>query len=122
MVIIIAGFVIEPITTFIQKHSGRGLQRHRDWVLNETLQLQRLALESRGVGPWSDPAGSVPVTEKGVMFAGWRDRDLEDGTVTAAESLQSDQYEGPPAEAKPFIAEQSHTAYHSIPTTHVEEY
>lgn len=70
-----------------------------------------MALESRGVGPWARVADSVPVTEKGVLFGGWRDSDLEDGTVTSAgagDVVHAGQQEGgyASAESKPFMTEE----------------
>jgi hypothetical protein len=35
-----------------------------EWQANSTLQLQRIAHETLGLGTWSKAAGSVPVTEK----------------------------------------------------------
>ncbi|KAL9059473.1 MAG: hypothetical protein Q9162_001171 [Coniocarpon cinnabarinum] len=122
-VIVVLGFLIEPITSFVQRRTGWGLQRYHDWVLNDKLQLHRMALEARGVGPWAKTSERVPVTERGVSFRGWGKEDLEDGTVTSedVDHSQPEETMGS-AETKPFMAsEAQETRYYHAPTLKVEE-
>lgn len=43
-------------------------RRPRQWILNEKLQLQRLAYESKGQGVWSNVTDPVPVTQHGQLL------------------------------------------------------
>lgn len=60
--VILASFVLETVVGWI------GLKSHQNWVLDDKLQLQRMAFEARGVR-WTNTNGSIPVTEAGERFA-----------------------------------------------------
>jgi hypothetical protein len=47
----------------------RGQRRRRLWLLNSTLQLQRLAYEAANMGTWERKMGPVPVTRPGELLA-----------------------------------------------------
>lgn len=102
-VLILLSWFLEPCIAYIQKRGGWAWfcscrccpctrKSHRypstsfstnayarlEWSANETLQLQRLAHEELGVGPWEACDGAVPVTaRKGERLAVL---DLEDWT------------------------------------------
>ena len=66
--IILLDFALPPFVGWIQKKSRRGLHRQREWHLNSTLQLLRLAFEKGGQGTWSKEDDTVPVTERGELL------------------------------------------------------
>lgn len=129
VVVILLSYLIEPIISLLQ----RGLFKHhihkyRDWVLDEKLQLHRMALEARGVGPWYNTSNKVPVTDRGVLFTGWQAVDAEDGSYERV-GMSPTQHNLPEIintpESKPFISYgHSDTAYHGVngPQLRVQEY
>lgn len=77
-IILAIGILIIPIATYLEElvswitHRAPSLRTNRrfqyafgEWQAYSTLQLQRLAHESLGLGTWSRTDESVPVTEKG---------------------------------------------------------
>jgi hypothetical protein len=76
-VILIVGVIIMLISTCLEplldamvkipwlRNSERFCYAHAEWQAGSTLQLQRLAHESLGMGSWSKTGESVPVTEPG---------------------------------------------------------
>lgn len=57
---------IDTIADFIQRRFlHHGHYRNQQWILNEVLQLQRLAFEGVGMGEWSGTSSSIPVTRLG---------------------------------------------------------
>ena len=125
--LVVLGFLIEPITSLFQRRVlHRGIHKHREWVLTEKLQLHRMALEARGVGPWVKKRQSIPITERGTFYEGWHEDDLEDGSYARATNAPSQHTEPEfqdAQEGKPFMS-QSDTAYHGhgTPTMNVREY
>ncbi|KAL1390597.1 hypothetical protein HDK64DRAFT_335689 [Phyllosticta capitalensis] len=67
--IILLSYTIEPIVSYVQRRRNLDVYARLEWCANGTLQLQRLAHESLGVGTWSDAAEAVPVTAKGDRLA-----------------------------------------------------
>jgi hypothetical protein len=70
----VAAVLLEPLLAGLFKF--RWFQRntklsyaYAEWQAGSTLQLQRLAHESLGVGTWSNATGSVPVTAPGDALA-----------------------------------------------------
>lgn len=47
------------------KSSRKMRYAYAEWQVGTTLQIQRLAQESLGLGSWSNTTGTVPVTRKG---------------------------------------------------------
>ena len=66
--IILVNCTIESIVYAIQKWRNKGLYRHMAWVLDGTLQLQRMAYESSGLGRWAKCDSEVPITPLGETF------------------------------------------------------
>ena len=60
--IIAVNLSLEKIVAHIQRRFGVGEAKRLAWIETEPLQLQRLALEERGVGPWAGTQDDVPVT------------------------------------------------------------
>jgi hypothetical protein len=70
LLILLDWILIQQIFWFRSLTSGRHLKK-ADWANTGTLQLQRQALEARGVGPWSSKDYEVPVlTERFMTFEG----------------------------------------------------
>ncbi|SLM36193.1 hypothetical protein LPUS_05668 [Lasallia pustulata] len=59
---------LEPTVHALQKWQNKGLHRHMAWVLDGTLQLQRMAYESSGLGHWDKCAKEIPITPLGEQF------------------------------------------------------
>lgn len=59
--LILLSFVLEPIVAWI------GPASYLNWKLDDTMQLQRMAFEARGVR-WAKTDGAIPVTEPGQIF------------------------------------------------------
>lgn len=67
----LAELIAEPLLRFIQRRCTFSicLYQRLEWIVNETLQLQRMAHEEIGAGTWSGTAESLPITEKGERLA-----------------------------------------------------
>lgn len=61
--LILASYLLEPISGYLFKKQGYKEYAHLEWVTNATLQLQRLAHEEAGKGTWSKCLDMVPVTQ-----------------------------------------------------------
>lgn len=56
--------VVPYVTRMFQgKWDGKGAASKRAWIEDDVLQLQRIALEARGLGPWKGRVDSVPVLD-----------------------------------------------------------
>ena len=60
-VLILLNQVLDIIVGFIQRKLDWGDHKRLQWVVDEKLQLQRLAYEEAGQGTWSGGASAVPV-------------------------------------------------------------
>jgi hypothetical protein len=65
--LIIVSVTIEPLTEWLGKKFGRGNYQQLEWVINNTLQLQRLAHEELGCGTWVGK--NFPITTPGETLA-----------------------------------------------------
>jgi len=117
-VIILLDFHLPSLVHKMQRSSPRGSVAHQAWEEDEILQIQRLALEGRGVGPWKQMNGSVPVTD------GWdvkfkRERMYNGGNDMVMESqIQSFEFLEPLTVGKPhggrdMVTPQSSVSKHS---------
>lgn len=64
----LSGILLEPVLAAVFKlHWFQDNQKLRyayaEWQAGSTLQIQRLAHESLGVGTWSNATGTVPITQ-----------------------------------------------------------
>ena len=66
--IILVNCVLEQTVYGIQRWQNTGLYRRMAWVLDGTLQLQRMAFESSGLGKWDRCTDEVPITPLGEKF------------------------------------------------------
>ena len=70
--IILTSLCVDSVVGWIQHRVlHRGVHRRLQWILDETLQLQRLAFEEVGMGTWSGTTASVPVTRAGELLGGF---------------------------------------------------
>lgn len=66
--LIITNLALETIVGFIQRKYKTGTYRRLQWIIDEKLQLQRMAFEEAGMGTWSGGDAAVPVTRLGEKF------------------------------------------------------
>ncbi|KAI9756864.1 MAG: hypothetical protein M1815_002651 [Lichina confinis] len=72
MAIVLTSLCVDSVVGWIQHRVlRRGVHRRLQWILDETLQLQRLAFEEAGMGTWSGTTASVPVTRAGELLGGF---------------------------------------------------
>lgn len=70
LVIIIVNLSLGKVTAAIQVRTGKGLYKRLDWIETSAFQLQRMAAEGRGVGPWAGRQQAVPrLVERGFLFS-----------------------------------------------------
>lgn len=67
-VLIIISLLLDKISGIIQKRWQHGGYRHKQWILNGKLQLQRLAYEGAGIGEWANLEEQIPLTTGGQKF------------------------------------------------------
>lgn len=60
-IIITTNIFLAMVISWIQKRTGFGLYNRLEWIESGALQLQRMASEGRGIGPWRGYEDSVPV-------------------------------------------------------------
>lgn len=61
--------LLPALVSAFQKRSGRGLHKRLEWIETSALQLQRMAAEGRGIGPWNGRENDVPtLAEYGHLF------------------------------------------------------
>jgi hypothetical protein len=65
---VIVSFSLEIVMSFIRQRRERVEMRRRMWVLNETLQMQRVIYERLGKGDWQGKADEVSTTDKGQLL------------------------------------------------------
>lgn len=52
--------LFRKLTLIIQRRTGRGVHRRLEWIESSAFQLQRMAAEGRGIGPWEGREDDVP--------------------------------------------------------------
>ncbi len=78
-VIIITHLTLEPTVDWFQRRMKYGEYKRVRWVMDDKMQIQRMAFEEAGMGgTWINLNGSVPVTqERDVVFGDLRDVDFD---------------------------------------------
>jgi hypothetical protein len=64
IVVILVDVSLPYLIGWLQRRNGKGMAARLDWIESESLQLQRIAFEGRGIGPWKGKVDGVPVTTK----------------------------------------------------------
>lgn len=67
-IVIMTNLLLDTIVGFIQRRFKTGDHRRLQWIVDEQLQLQRMAYEEAGMGTWSGGAAPVPITRFGEKF------------------------------------------------------
>jgi hypothetical protein len=57
---ILCSYAIRPLFTWTQRRTGHGIYKTQEWTDSSTFQLQRIAAENKGIGPWKGKEGGVP--------------------------------------------------------------
>jgi hypothetical protein len=57
---ILCSYAIRPLFTWTQRRTGHGIYKTQEWTESSTFQLQRMAAEGKGIGPWKGKEGDVP--------------------------------------------------------------
>jgi len=60
-VIIATNLILGKLVAWIQVRYGTGEAKRISWIEAEVLQLQRVAFEGRGIGPWTGTEEDVPI-------------------------------------------------------------
>ncbi|KAI1766532.1 hypothetical protein GGR53DRAFT_518925 [Hypoxylon sp. FL1150] len=66
---IILSVSLDSLARIVGKYRKSDQNSSLEWALNETLQLQRLAHEELGIGPWSRGAKTIPLVESSAELA-----------------------------------------------------
>jgi hypothetical protein len=62
--IIVLNASLPMLVGWLQGRSEKGRHSRKAWVEDDVLQLQRIAFEGRGIGPWRGKDAQVPVLEE----------------------------------------------------------
>lgn len=57
---ILSDFVARRVVFFFQRRTGHGNDKHQQWTDSSAFQLQRMAAEGAGIGPWRGTKDDVP--------------------------------------------------------------
>ena len=68
ILLVLTNLLLDVILGFARKKFGWKDYKRLQWILDEKLQLQRLAYEEAGQGQWSGGTDSVPITRYGDQF------------------------------------------------------
>lgn len=63
VLMILISYTLEPFFSFLYRTRGYKHYKFLEWSTNETLQLQRLAYQGLGRGPWSGYTDTIPKTK-----------------------------------------------------------
>jgi hypothetical protein len=84
--VVLVNVSLPHLMGWLQRRSEKGEAARLDWIGSEPLQLQRVAFEARGIGPWKCKDGGVPVTAKlGQRFRGMRFHPSDDTAMQLSE-------------------------------------
>jgi hypothetical protein len=92
--IILLGVVIDKVVGFSQKRLKRGDYGRLAWALDEKLQLQRMAYEGAGWGPWRRCNKSVPIKRNSAQLGRYISMGYENPSIvpfSSEDRLQRDQ-------------------------------
>ncbi|KAJ9663207.1 hypothetical protein H2198_000968 [Neophaeococcomyces mojaviensis] len=66
--IIVMSLILEPLVKFLRRFFRYGEHKSMAWVLDETLQLQRMLFQSLELGSWQGSTKAVPTTAQNEKF------------------------------------------------------
>jgi hypothetical protein len=58
--LITSNLMMPKTVAYIQRRTGKGLHKRLEWIESSSFQLQRMAAEGRGIGPWNGRDEDVP--------------------------------------------------------------
>jgi hypothetical protein len=58
--LILSNLLAPTTVAYVQKRYGKGLHKRLEWIENSSFQLQRMAAEGRGIGPWKGRDDEIP--------------------------------------------------------------
>lgn len=89
--------VLESTVHAMRRWRNTGLYRQMAWILDGTLQLQRMAYESSGLGKWDNCDKEIPVTPLGERFPLMTTSNLEHPTLSPriAQELELNTFSSP---------------------------
>jgi hypothetical protein len=68
--VIMLNLMLPKAVAYLQRRYEKGLYKRLEWIENSGFQLQRMAAEGRGIGPWSGRDEDVPrLVESGHVFS-----------------------------------------------------
>lgn len=53
-------WILPPLVSMLQLRSGKGLYKRLEWIETSVFQLQRVAAEGKGIGPWEGKEEVIP--------------------------------------------------------------
>ncbi|KAF2868539.1 hypothetical protein BDV95DRAFT_580055 [Massariosphaeria phaeospora] len=69
LLIMAANGFVPIVVAFWQQRAGQGAYKRLDWAESHAFQLQRMAAEGRGIGPWTGKEDDVPrLSKQGSVF------------------------------------------------------
>lgn len=81
-VVILLNMSLPGLVGWIQRRTGKGLYLRQQWIESDFLQLQRMAFEGKGIGPWTGNEDAVPITTRlGTRFKFDGPRSTAESTV-----------------------------------------
>jgi len=70
LLVLASHLLLPKLVAWVQKKTGTGLYKRLAWIEGSAFQLQRMAAEGRGAGPWEGKEEDVPkLVEKGHLFS-----------------------------------------------------
>jgi hypothetical protein len=109
--IILIWLVCETVIGFVQKKMHWGDYRRVRWVMDDKLQVQRMAFEGHGMGEWTNLSGMVPVTKQNEVFAGLEHVDPDEPRLRGVNEVKApvssaSSFQQPPGHAAPLQMQQ----------------
>ena len=69
LLLIALNLVLPKTVAYLQHRTGKGVNRRLEWIESSSFQLQRMAAEGRGIGPWEGRDRDVPRLWGGKRFS-----------------------------------------------------
>ncbi|KAF2120689.1 hypothetical protein BDV96DRAFT_641351 [Lophiotrema nucula] len=90
IIFVLVNLLLPSIVAKIQRRAGRGGHKMLEWMESSYFQLQRMAAEGRGIGPWMGLEKDVPVMEERERLFSLKSRGLGNGyeAIEGAEVVQ----------------------------------
>jgi hypothetical protein len=60
LLLIALNLILPKTVAYLQTRTGKGMHKRLEWIESSSFQLQRMAAEGRGIGPWEGRDQDVP--------------------------------------------------------------